>query len=241
MAETRDIRAEALSAARRQFAAGKPLDVNALATELGVDRTTLFRRAGNRDTITGDVLDSLARRTWRMGLEECGGSGASRVVDVLTYHARATIETEFFRTYLTREPQKALCILTTGLGPIQGTMVESVRRLIEAEIPEQIRPDLPVEDMAYLLVRVGESFIYNDLLTGGTPDTEKARVTSVPSFRFLSFRESASNASYFIAMPGCMTQSGWWDRHKAPHLVPSGPDDACGGFGNLVPGAGKVT
>ncbi|KAB2586228.1 TetR family transcriptional regulator, partial [Rhodococcus erythropolis] len=55
MAETRDVRAEALSAARRQFAAGKPLDVNALATELGVDRTTLFRRAGNRDTITGDV------------------------------------------------------------------------------------------------------------------------------------------------------------------------------------------
>ena len=185
MAETRDVRAEALSAARRQFAAGKPLDVNALATELGVDRTTLFRRAGNRDTITGDVLDSLARRTWRMGLEECGGSGASRVVDVLTYHARATIETEFFRTYLTREPQKALCILTTGLGPIQGTMVESVRRLIEAEIPEQIRPDLPVEDMAYLLVRVGESFIYNDLLTGGTPDTEKARL----AFRLILSRD----------------------------------------------------
>ena len=61
MAETRDIRAEALSAARRQFAAGKPLDVNALATELGVDRTTLFRRAGNgdnRDRILPDVFDS---------------------------------------------------------------------------------------------------------------------------------------------------------------------------------------
>ncbi|WP_241896161.1 QsdR family transcriptional regulator [Rhodococcus sp. 66b] len=86
---------------------------------------------------------------------------------------------------LTREPQKALCILTTGLGPIQGTMVESVRRLIEAEIPEQIRPDLPVEDMAYLLVRVGESFIYNDLLTGGTPDTEKARL----AFRLILSRD----------------------------------------------------
>ncbi|OXM19769.1 hypothetical protein CBI33_21065 [Rhodococcus erythropolis] len=120
-----------------------------------------------------------------MGLAECGGSGASRVVDVLTYHARATIETEFFRAYLTREPQKALCILTTGLGPIQGTMVESVRRLIEAEIPEQIRPDLPVEDMAYLLVRVGESFIYNDLLTGGTPDAEKARL----AFRLILSRD----------------------------------------------------
>ena len=86
---------------------------------------------------------------------------------------------------MTREPQTALCILTTGLGPIQGTMVESVRRLIEAEIPEQIRPDLPVEDMAYLLVRVGESFIYNDLLTGGTPDTEKARL----AFRLILSRD----------------------------------------------------
>lgn len=86
---------------------------------------------------------------------------------------------------LTREPQKALCILTTGLGSVQGTMVESVRRLIEAEIPEQIRPDLPVGDMAYLLVRVGESFIYNDLLTGGTPDTEKARL----AFRLILSRD----------------------------------------------------
>lgn len=64
-------------------------------------------------------------------------------------------------------------------------MVESVRRLIEAEIPEQIRPDLPVEDMAYLLVRVGESFIYNDLLTGGTLDTEKARL----AFRLILSRD----------------------------------------------------
>lgn len=31
-------------------------------------------------------------------------------------------------------------------------MVEFVRRMIEAEIPEQVRPDLPVEDMAYLRV-----------------------------------------------------------------------------------------
>lgn len=53
---------------------------------------------------------------------------------------------------LTREPQTALCILTTGLEPIQGTMVEFVRRMIEAEIPEQLRPDLPVEHMAYLRV-----------------------------------------------------------------------------------------
>ncbi len=28
-------------------------------------------------------------------------------------------------------------------------MVEFVRRMIETEIPEQVRPDLPVEDMAY--------------------------------------------------------------------------------------------
>ena len=35
-------------------------------------------------------------------------------------------------------------------------------------------PPLPVPDLAYLLVRIGESFVYTDVITGDAPDAEKA-------------------------------------------------------------------
>jgi hypothetical protein len=46
-------------------------------------------------------------------------------------------------------------------------------------IEEQVRdsgyePPLDAETLAYLLVRIGESFIFNNLITGAAPDLEKA-------------------------------------------------------------------
>jgi Tetracyclin repressor-like, C-terminal domain len=34
---------------------------------------------------------------------------------------------------------------------------------------------MPIHDLAYLVIRIGESFIYTDLITGGNPDSGKAR------------------------------------------------------------------
>lgn len=38
----------------------------------------------------------------------------------------------------------------------------------------RLDPPLPVPDLAYLLVRIGESFAYTDVITGDAPDAEKA-------------------------------------------------------------------
>src|ERR1700712_4307668 len=50
----------AFRAARHRFIAGERLDMGALAAELGVDRTSLFRWVGNRDALLAEVLWSLA-------------------------------------------------------------------------------------------------------------------------------------------------------------------------------------
>ena len=67
----------------------------------------------------------------------------------------------------------ALRIVASKFGPAQGTTI----RLWEELLAEEVRCgniDLPVEPhaMAYAIVRISESFLYADLITGEEPDIE---------------------------------------------------------------------
>jgi hypothetical protein len=54
---------DALLAARRRFQSGERIDRTALATELGVNRVTLYRWVGSREQLLVEVIWSLAART----------------------------------------------------------------------------------------------------------------------------------------------------------------------------------
>ena len=51
--------------ARRRFLAGERLDMTALATELGVNRVTLYRWVGSREKLLVEVIWDLGTRTLR--------------------------------------------------------------------------------------------------------------------------------------------------------------------------------
>ena len=55
--------ADALRLARRKFLAAQRIDMTALASELGVNRVTLYRWVGSRDALMVEVLWSLAAPT----------------------------------------------------------------------------------------------------------------------------------------------------------------------------------
>jgi AcrR family transcriptional regulator len=174
-----DVRPDALQAfrlARHTFIAGERLDMQQLAADLGVDRTTLFRWVGNRDKLLADVLSSLGQRTFTDAVARTAGTGPQRVADVLGMFVQALIDAPYFRAYLRRETERALRLLTTKASVVQHRMVDLVEQLLR---DEQDRGDLPhplpLPDLAYLIMRICESFIYTDLITGEPPDATKAR------------------------------------------------------------------
>ncbi|WP_308257824.1 QsdR family transcriptional regulator [Pseudonocardia lacus] len=167
--------ATALRLARRTFMAGDRIDVQALAADLGVDRTTLFRWVGNRDQLLVAVLTSLADPTLRDAAAAAGGVGPERIGRIVRLFSQALIDAPYYRTFLRRETERALRLITTKASPLQQHVVASFERLLEQERDRgHLDPALELHDLAYLVVRIAESFIYADLITGDPPDAATA-------------------------------------------------------------------
>nr|WP_246328365.1 QsdR family transcriptional regulator [Curtobacterium pusillum] len=165
--------------ARRTFIAGSRIDMGALADSLGVDRTSLFRWVGNRDRLLSEILWSLAVPTLDAAAAAAAPAGAARIVDVLDRFTADLIEAPYFRAFLTREPARALRLLTTTHSDVQRRFVDRVTALVDEERVDGSFDPAPLssEELARLLVRISESFTYADLISGETPDPVRARAT----------------------------------------------------------------
>ncbi|MFT4081630.1 MAG: QsdR family transcriptional regulator [Nocardioides sp.] len=164
----------AFKIARHAFLEGRRIEMQELAAEVGVNRATLFRWVGSRDHLLTEVVWSVTEPTFLAVADRVRGRGARRVATVMGGFARAVIGSSFFPTWVHSEPERALRILTTKASPFQARMVGLVERLVGEEVDAgRLSLSLPSHDTAYLIVRIGEAFIYADLITGEPPDATK--------------------------------------------------------------------
>jgi hypothetical protein len=79
------------------------------------------------------------------------------------------------RRFLTQDPELALRVLTSKHGPMQRRSIAAMTEQLQEQVTSgALDPPLPVEDLAYLIVRIVESYLFTDLITGDEPDVEKA-------------------------------------------------------------------
>ncbi|MFK4837930.1 QsdR family transcriptional regulator [Microbacterium sp. ZW T2_14] len=168
----------AFEAARATLISGRRIDMTALAAGLGVDRTSLFRWVGNRDALLSEVLWSLAIPTLVQAEHACNAlEGGERVAGILTHFVDDLITADYFRSFLRREPARALRLLTTKESPIQRRYVATADWLVRRDLGEApLGGAITPAELAYILVRLSESFTYADLISGDTPSAERARV-----------------------------------------------------------------
>lgn len=167
---------DAFALARRTFLAGERIEMQVLADQLGVSRMTLHRWVGSRDLLVGDVIWSLAEANLGQARKQAGASGARWIADTVGLYLQNAHDAPWFRAFLEREGEIALRILTTDRSPLQARTVAAAREMLETEAAAG-RLQLPMDsdDLAYIIVRIGESFLYTDTITGGKPDPGKAR------------------------------------------------------------------
>jgi AcrR family transcriptional regulator len=162
--------------ARHAFLDGERIDMGELAARLEVDRTTLFRWVGNRDQLLAEVMWSIAAPTFDRAAELSRRlSDGERVVEILGRFIEALNQAEFFRVLLRREPARALRLLTTGDSPIAARYRSVLAALLAREYGSSTVHGMAVDELAYLLVRITEAYVYADLITGEQPSSRRAR------------------------------------------------------------------
>jgi AcrR family transcriptional regulator len=160
---------DALRLARRRFMEPARIDVSALADELGVNRVTLYRWFGSRDRLLVEVVWSLARAALDDVESRETSAGAERVLAVVVGFLDAVIRNPGMQRWLAEEGEHAMRLLTRAEPGFQPRLIEAVEELIGGL-------ELPVErhELAYVIVRLIESYAYMDLITGEQPDAARA-------------------------------------------------------------------
>ena len=168
--------ARIVAAAARWIQDGRRLDMQGLADELGISRVTLFRRVGSREALLGKALWLLTQRTLeaaaaRWEAERPEGElhtpGTGRYINAIVSQSTG------LHRLLEDEPALTIRVLTDPHGQVQTGVVAFIEELLRRDIAEFglvtiIEPDA----LAYALVRLGESFLYADVLAARKPDVE---------------------------------------------------------------------
>jgi AcrR family transcriptional regulator len=166
---------DAFLRARKRFLAAERIDMSALAAELGVSRVTLYRWVGSRDRLLVEIIWSLARRTLDNIEAEADDAGPERIVRVVTRFLEDVIANPGMQRWLAEEGESAMRLLTRGESRFQPRLIDAMHDLL-TEQAEAGALDLPVDlrEVAYVIVRLIESYTYLDLITGEEPDAGRA-------------------------------------------------------------------
>ena len=162
---------DAVRLARRRWLAGERVDMSAMAAELDVNRVTLYRWLGSREALLVDIVWELAEQTLADVDAEIGGRGAERVVAVVTSFTEVVIANPGMQRWLSDEGELAMRLLTRSDRGFQPRLIRWVETLLERE---RVELDADRREVAYVIVRVIESYTYLDLILGERPDARRA-------------------------------------------------------------------
>lgn len=166
---------DAVRLGRHTFLAGRRIDMSALADELGVNRVTLYRWIGSRDRLLVEIIWSLAQRAIAASDQSTNSRGAERIIQITTRFIDTVITNPGMQSWLAEEGEHAMRLLTRHTTDFQPRLVHAIERLLTEET-DAGRLELPVDlhDLAYVIVRLIESYTYLDLITGEDPQTHSA-------------------------------------------------------------------
>lgn len=162
-----------LAVAKASYLAGKRVDVQATARELGLGRVTMYRWFQTREGLLGEAIAEIAEERLRAIRARVRRRGAEGLLEVFDQFNRDVIEADGLRALLEQEKERALRLLTSASGLVQPRIVAATQALIDEEAQAgRFVPAIDSGLLAYGIVRLGEAFLYNDALVGLRGDTD---------------------------------------------------------------------
>jgi len=166
---------DAFALAQKTWHTGERIDIGKLADELGVARATVFRWVGSREQLYGEVVSAAFAQSIEAARRQSKGKGAAFLTDVTRNLLTSLSKSKSLRAFIRHDAEFALRIVMSSASPVEGRVIAAVRELIVAEAEAgHLHPEIDVASLAYVIVRIAESFLYRDVLTGDPPNAEVA-------------------------------------------------------------------
>ena len=167
-------REDVLAAALHASLHGERIDVQAIAAELGLGRTTIYRWFGSREGLVGEVVVRAAEPLFDEARADARGRGGVALLDTFDRINRGLAEAPALRSFLENE-RDALRILTSSGGSVQPRTVARIQGYIEEEMRRGYRPPVDPATLAYAIVRLAEAFLFNDATAAVRGDVDRLR------------------------------------------------------------------
>jgi AcrR family transcriptional regulator len=168
-------RQDVLAAALDRYLHGRRIDVRAVAAELGLGRTTIYRWFGSREGLVGETVARAAEPLFAEARTSAGGSGGAALLDTFDRINRGLADAPALRDFLELE-RDALRILTSSGGIVQPRAVDTIRRFIQDEVDRgTYEPPVDPSTLAYAIVRLAEAFLFNDATAALRGDVDRLR------------------------------------------------------------------
>lgn len=170
---------EAFAHARRMFLKGYRVDMGAIARDLDVNRVTLYRWVGRREQLLLRILWVLTEQVLHRQRELARSIDEPRIArtaGILSRYVAEILGNPGMNRLLTEEGALAARLLTRSEPGFQPLLLAAVADLLREDVADGVRDlSVPLEDMAYAAVRIVESFVHINTITGERPDPERPR------------------------------------------------------------------
>ena len=169
-------REDVLGLAMSRFLRGRRIDVQEIASELGIGRTTIYRWFGSRDDLIGEVVVRAAEPLLKEARDGVRRRGALGLLETFDRFNRQIAEAPALLRFVESEREAALRVITSGASKVQPRIVEMITELIGAEVDAgRYEPPVEPSTLGYAIVRIAEAFLYNDAAAGMRGDVDRLR------------------------------------------------------------------
>jgi len=168
-------REDVLHLALNRYLHGERVDVQAIAAELGLGRTTIYRWFGSREGLIDETVAWAAEPLFDEARAGATGRGGDALLDTFDRINRALAAAPALRSFLELE-RDALRMLTSSGGVIHRRAVARIKSFIEDEVRAgAYDPPVDPSTLAYAIVRLAEAFLFNDATAAMRGDVERLR------------------------------------------------------------------
>lgn len=177
-AETVDLRAAPAAAfvrARQLLREGTRLDMVSLASDIGVSRATLYRWAGDRERLLGDVVWTELSEMIDHFDRAAPGTGVERMTHTVGDFLDTLGTSPALQAFLVNEGDAGLRLVTALDGGVRPRLLSKIESVIAREAQAGYRPPAPPVLLADGILSLAERWLYHHGNPALNPDPATAR------------------------------------------------------------------